>query len=187
MAGKYRLTARRAGVIPVLAAAGILAAGCASSGSSTSNGGGSGSGSGTTSGSAVTTGSVSGVGTVLVNSSGMTIYTTQKKSLALSCTGSCTSFWFPVTGSIPSSSSLPGKFTTVKRSDGTSQLAYNGMPLYTFKLDTSAGMAKGQMYTDHFGGTAFTWVAVTATGTAGGTGNPAPSPSSTGGSGGYGY
>lgn len=170
MAGKYRLRARQAGVIPVLAAAGILVAAC---GSSASSGGGS--GTGTTPGAAVSSSSVSGVGTVLVNSAGMTIYTPQQASKGLACTGSCLGFWFPVTGKVPPSSSLPGKLATVKRTDGKTQLTYNGKPLYTFKLD-SAGQAKGNMFHDSFGGMSFTWMAVTANGHASG-GNPAPSPS----------
>jgi predicted lipoprotein with Yx(FWY)xxD motif len=118
-----------------------------------------------------------------VDSSGRTIYTPKQPGEAngtIKCTGSCLSFWFPVTSSsaIQGSSGLPGKLSTIRRSDdGKTQLAYNGRPLYTFRLDTAAGQAHGNNFTDRFSGISFTWEVVTASGKAGGTGAPAPSPS----------
>ena len=41
---------------------------------------------------------MTGVGTVLTNQSGKTLYTPQQEAQRLiKCTGSCLSFWFPVT------------------------------------------------------------------------------------------
>jgi hypothetical protein len=38
----------------------------------------------------------------------------------------------------------PSLITTITRSDGTKQLAINGMPLYLFASDSQAGEADGQ-------------------------------------------
>lgn len=177
----------------------MLAAACGSAGGSTGSqgtGGGTGSqGAGGSSGSAASANVVSarrlsGVGTVLVNGSGMTIYSVKTPTEVngnIKCTGSCLAFWFPVTaGSVnPGSSALPGKLSTVHRPGGKSQLTYNGMPLYTFKLDTAAGQANGNNVTDQFNGTTFRWQAVTASGGPASGGSPAPAPSYS--SSGYGY
>jgi predicted lipoprotein with Yx(FWY)xxD motif len=131
---------------------------------------------------AVATRQLSGIGTVLVDNAGMTVYTPKQPEEAngeFKCTGSCLSFWFPVTVSSanPASSGLPGKLGTIQRpDDGKIQLTYNGRPLYTFRLDTAAGQAHGNNFADSFSGTSFTWEVVTATGAASGPGSPAPSP-----------
>src|SRR5690348_8315845 len=61
---------------------------------------------------------LSGVGTVLVDKSGMTVYSPQGMP---ACTRVCLSFWFPVTvkrGSVPSKANgLPGALGTIHRSD----------------------------------------------------------------------
>jgi predicted lipoprotein with Yx(FWY)xxD motif len=168
-----------------LTAAAVLVAACGSSGGGTaSSGGGGNSKTGGTTGKAaaakgaISTRQLSGVGTVLVNSSGMTIYTPKSPAESrgkIKCTGSCLSFWFPVSSSSakPSSGGLPGKLTSIQRPDGKTQLTYNGRPLYTFRLDTAAGQDHGNNFSDHFGGTSFTWEAVVSHGTAGGGGSPA--------------
>jgi predicted lipoprotein with Yx(FWY)xxD motif len=99
----------------------------------------------------------------------------------IKCTGSCLSFWFPVTGSSASlgSGSLPGKLGTIRIQGGKTQLTYDGRPLYTFRLDTAAGQAHGNNFTDSFNGTTFTWQVVTASGKPGGAESPAPAPSYT--------
>jgi predicted lipoprotein with Yx(FWY)xxD motif len=176
---------RRGTALSGLAAAAVLVAACGSSGGSTaSTGGGGNSGNAAAATGAVSTRQLSGIGTALVDSSGKTIYTPKKPAEAngkIKCTGSCLSFWFPVTASSThlASSGLPGKLATIHRpDDGKSQLTYNGKPLYTFRLDTAAGQAHGNNFTDSFSGTSFTWEVVAASGTAGGAGSPAPSPSS---------
>jgi predicted lipoprotein with Yx(FWY)xxD motif len=102
------------------------------------------------------------------------------------CTGSCLSFWLPVTATTASldPAGLPGKLGTIRRpDDGKSQVTYNGRPLYTFRLDTAAGQAHGNNFSDSFSGTSFTWEAVTASGHASGPGAPAASPSASYGTG----
>lgn len=72
---------------------------------------------------------------------------------------------------------------TMKRSDtGAEQLTFEGKPLYTFKLDTAAGEAKGNNFSDAFSGVDFTWHAAAPTAAAA----PTKAPSSSDG-GGYGY
>jgi predicted lipoprotein with Yx(FWY)xxD motif len=125
-----------------------------------------------------------GVGTVLVNRSGKTIYSPQQEAHGkILCTGSCLSFWFPVSagaGAVQAPSGVTGALGTIRRPDGRTQLTYNGMPLYTFRLDLAPGQAHGNNFTDHFGGTAFTWRAITASGAPAGAGQP-------GNGGGYAY
>ena len=179
----------RGAAVSGLAAAALLVAACGSTSASTASSGG---GNGGSSGNAppakavVSTRHLTGIGTALVNSSGMTIYTPKTPAETngnIKCTGSCLSFWFPVTASSAhlTASGLPGKVASIHLSDGKTQLTYNGRPLYTFRLDTAAGQAHGSNYSDSFNGTSFTWEVVTASGQADGTGAPAPSASSSSG------
>lgn len=173
-----------------LAAAALLVAACGSSGGNAASSAGAGGSSGKAAAAkgVISARQLSGIGTVLVDSAGMTVYTPKTPSESsgnIKCTGSCLSFWFPVTASSahPAASGLPGQLGTIHRSDGKTQLTYNGRPLYTFRLDTAAGQAQGSNVSDSFGGTSFTWEAVTASGKAAGAGSPAPAPSSSLGSG----
>jgi predicted lipoprotein with Yx(FWY)xxD motif len=178
-----RRTLRRGTAVSGLAAAAVLVAACSSPGGSTASpGGGRNSGNAAAAKGAISTRQLSGIGAALVDSSGKTIYTPktpEEENGTIKCTGSCLSFWFPVTASSanPGSSGLPGKLGTIHRPDGKTQLTYNGQPLYTFRLDTAAGQAHGSNFTDSFSGTSFTWQVVTVSGQAGGAGSPAPSPS----------
>jgi predicted lipoprotein with Yx(FWY)xxD motif len=79
----------------------------------------------------------------------MTLYTSSgdKTPGASSCTGGCATIWPPlaVTGTPTYAAGLTAsKFTTITRSDGTKQLAYNGKPLYTFASDSAPGETTGQ-------------------------------------------
>jgi predicted lipoprotein with Yx(FWY)xxD motif len=77
------------------------------------------------------------------------------------CTSSaCVQVWHPVTASAAGTpSGSVGSLGTVKRPDGTEQVTYKGMPLYTFAADQQPGDAKGQGLKD-----VGTWTAVTTTG-----------------------
>ena len=120
----------------------------------------------------ISTRMVTGVGMVLTDQSGKTLYSpTQEGHGVIKCTGSCLSFWFPVTVSSQAKpgadSALDGTLGSIQRSDDhTRQLTYNGKPLYTFRLDDGPGQAHGNNFTDQFGGETFNWEAVTASGTA---------------------
>jgi predicted lipoprotein with Yx(FWY)xxD motif len=132
---------------------------------------------------------VGGVGTVLTNQSGRTLYTPEQEANgSIKCTGSCLGFWFPVTmaqGATPrAASGVIGKLGSIKRPDnGDVQLTYNGDPLYTFRLDSAPGQARGNDFTDSFSGQSFLWhvAIVSVTAPAGG------QPSSPSGNGGYNY
>jgi predicted lipoprotein with Yx(FWY)xxD motif len=124
---------------------------------------------------------LTGIGTVLVASSGRTLYSPQQEAGGkILCTGSCLSFWFPVRATagtgLRAPASVTGKLGTIRRPGGLTQLTINGRPLYTFRLDQAAGQAHGNDYTDHFGRVSFTWHALTTSGTPapGQQGNPAP-------------
>jgi predicted lipoprotein with Yx(FWY)xxD motif len=136
------------------------------------------------------------LGTVLVNGQGLTLYhLSGEQSGKFICTSSaCTSVWHPLTvasGNTPSGE--VGSLGTVKRPDGTLQVTYKGMPLYTFVQDQQAGEAKGQGIKD-----VGTWSVITVSGTpstSSSSGTPAstgsapaaPEESNGSGGGGYGY
>jgi len=167
------------------ALAGLLAA-CGSGSGSTAAAGGAAGGPQQAAGQlAVSTRTVAGVGTVLTDQSGKTLYTSQQEARGvIKCTGSCLGFWFPVTvgkGATPrAASTVTGTLGSIQRSDDrTRQLTYNGQPLYTFRLDAAPGQTHGNNFTDQFGGQSFTWHAVTAGGgaaTPGQSGSPAGNP-----------
>jgi predicted lipoprotein with Yx(FWY)xxD motif len=108
----------------------------------------------------VKTASVPSVGgTVLVDTKGMTLYRLSgERASKFICTSSgCLQVWHPLTvpsGGKPSGS--VGSLGVVKRPDGTMQVTYKGMPLYTFAQDSAPGQAKGQGIKD-----VGTWNAVT--------------------------
>ena len=81
---------------------------------------------------------------VLTNAKGFTLYSFAPDTPATSkCYGSCAVYWPPVTGTAAASSGVPGRVGTIKRTDGSEQLTYNGHPLYTYVGDTAPGQARG--------------------------------------------
>jgi predicted lipoprotein with Yx(FWY)xxD motif len=114
------------------------------------------------------------LGTILVNNKGFTLYrlSTDSKNKS-NCTGGCTSVWPPVlvTGSaMPVGGPGVSGLGTIKVAGGE-QVTYNGMPLYTFTGDSSAGQANGQNVKDQWG----TWFVVTTNGSSAPTTTTAPS------------
>jgi predicted lipoprotein with Yx(FWY)xxD motif len=120
---------------------------------------------------------------VLVDAQGMTLYRLSAEQHGKwICTSACVQIWHPLIA--PAGASPTGSVSslgTVKRPDGTVQVTYKGMPLYTFAQDQKPGDAKGQGIKD-----VGTWNAAT---TGSGASTPAakstPAPSSSGGSSGY--
>jgi len=85
---------------------------------------------------------------VLVDSSGMTVYTFDKDqpdSGKSACTDACANNWPPV---VAGDAALPAPYSAIKREDGTKQLAYKGKPLYTFVKDKKAGDKNGDKVKD---------------------------------------
>ena len=121
-----------------------------------------------------------GIGTVLTNAQGYTLYWFSIDTpTASKCNGSCTTFWPPVKGPISAASgvSLPGKLGTIKRSDGVVQATYDGHPLYVYSGDKAPGQTNGNGLNLSGG----VWTAMTPSG-----GKPSPSKSSSSSGGGYG-
>lgn len=97
----------------------------------------------------VSVGSAAGVGKVLVDSKGMTLYyfqKDQKGSGKSKCEGACASAWPPLTTS-GEAEAMSGVNTamlgTIERPDGTTQVTYAGWPLYTFVEDKKPGEDNG--------------------------------------------
>ncbi len=113
---------------------------------------------------AVGVSAVPGIGTVLVDGHGKALYfTDQDHGGDVGCTGRCLQVWVPayVVGTSVPAGSAPG-VTVIRRSDdGRGQLAYQGKPLYEFRMDVMAGQVTGNGAADRFGATSFTWHAAT--------------------------
>ena len=128
--------------------------------------------------------STTGIGRILVNSQGHTLYLFKAdQGTKSACTGACAGAWPPllVTGKPTASSGVTASLLgTTTRPEGTTQLTYNGHPLYLFAQDQKAGETNGQ------GVSAFgaAWFALNS---AGNQVSAQPSSSSTGGGGGLGY
>jgi predicted lipoprotein with Yx(FWY)xxD motif len=122
--------------------------------------------------------------TILVNSSGRTLYhlSVEHKGHFICVDKTCLSFWHPLLVSKGTKPTGRVALTTVRRPDGTLQVAYRGEPLYTFVQDRKRGDVKGEGFKDvgvwHAAtvGTAMTTTTTTTT----------PSTTTTTG-GGYGY
>jgi len=167
--------------IAVLALA-IVAAGCGSSNSnssstSASGGGGGlygGGGSSTTkapvsSGGAAAVVAVSSdpkLGKFLVDSKGNTLYyfeNDKQNGNSSACTGACASVWPAYTTSgAPKAQkgATASKLGTIKGSAGSTQVTYNGWPLYTYTVDSAPGQTNGEDIKS-FGGT---WYVLTPAG-----------------------
>ncbi len=145
-------------ILAALALIGVLAmAGCGGSSNSSSSGGAYGGGEETTSkpaasttsseGAPITVGTAKGVGKVLVDSNGMTLYYFQKDQNGESaCYGACEQGWPPLTTEgepQAGEGAMASKLGTTKRKDGTVQVTYNKWPLYTFVEDKKPGEDNG--------------------------------------------
>ena len=145
-------------------AASIALAACGSSGGSSTS-----SRASTTSGAKTATvavKSIGGVGNVLVDSAGKALYTADVESGGkIMCTGSCTSFWKPLTvgSGKPTAAGDVGKVGVIMRPDGSKQVTVNGKPVYSFSQD-QPGKVDGNGFADQFAGTHFKWSAVMAGG-----------------------
>jgi len=77
-----------------------------------------------------------------VDHAGMTLYTFDKDAGGKSmCNGDCATNWPPL--KVMDGEKAEGKWTQIKRDDGSMQWAYDGKPLYTFVKDKKAGDMTG--------------------------------------------
>ncbi len=87
-------------------------------------------------------------GTYLTDGSGRALYLWVADSNGKSsCSGACAQAWPPLTTTGQPTGSggvASAKLTTITRSNGTKQVAYNGHPLYFFAGDTGPGTTSGQ-------------------------------------------
>jgi predicted lipoprotein with Yx(FWY)xxD motif len=93
------------------------------------------------------TGNDAQLGTILTDDRGMTLYLFTKDQPGISnCYDQCAANWPPLltqgAASVPDG--LPGAIGTTVRKDGTTQVTYNGWPLYYWINDHKAGDTTGQ-------------------------------------------
>jgi predicted lipoprotein with Yx(FWY)xxD motif len=108
---------------------------------------------------------VPGLGTILGNAAGKPLYVNDQDGAGMSsCNGTCAAVWPPLraTGT-PTAKGIAGTLSVIRRSDGTSQVALDGRPLYTFIADRGSAVA-GNGFRDHYGSQHFSWHVVLADG-----------------------
>jgi len=105
----------------------------------------------------------SGVGTVLVNGEGLTLYYLKTDAhTEVTCTGDCAQTWPPdLVTAVPDAAALSGQLGTIANPAGGTQLTYEGWPLYTYAGDSAPGQANGE-------GIGGVWFAMTPKGPGGG-------------------
>jgi predicted lipoprotein with Yx(FWY)xxD motif len=113
----------------------------------------------------VSLGSAAGLGQVLVDSAGHTLYAFSKDSGETStCAGACETAWPPLLVENgepePSNGAAASRLGTITRPDGTHQVTYSGHPLYSYTGDKQPGEANGNG-ASAFGGT---WSALKGSG-----------------------
>jgi predicted lipoprotein with Yx(FWY)xxD motif len=127
----------------------ILVAACSSSAATQGTAGQT---SGPVSGSGSTVGvkSIGGANLLVDGASGMTLYVFANdaaNSGKSACNGGCATTWPPLTvasGTTPSAGAgASGKLGTIARDDGTTQVTYNGVPLYHYSGDSAPGDTNG--------------------------------------------
>ena len=94
--------------------------------------------------------SVSGLGTVLVNAEGKTLYTfAPDKKSEVTCTESCAAVWPPLKAEAGEEAEASGEVKssllgTLPDPEGGEVVTYAGWPLYTYVADAKPGDATGQ-------------------------------------------
>jgi|SRR5215471_7448395 len=106
----------------------------------------------------------SGLGRILVDSRGRTLYLFEKDRKGQSaCSGLCTTYWPPLLTngkSIAVKGAKKSLLGSIRRTDGNRQVTYAGHPVYFFSGDANRGQTNGEGLTD-FGGS---WDALTPAG-----------------------
>ena len=130
----------------------------------------------------VSSASIAHVGTVLTTTSGLTLYRSTSDPVGHSvCTGSCATFWPPITAAkgdhVAGPKGVKG-LSVIDVGHGHWQVAFHHVALYRFAGDTKKGQAKGQ----DVGGTWFavlkSGIPATPSGAAGAPTTPTTAPAS---------
>ena len=94
-------------------------------------------------------------GSYVADNTGRAVYVLEGDENGSKCTGDCLAAWPPLLADAPpvaGSPTLQGVMIgTVERSDGTTQVTYNGHPLYLYAKDAGPGSTTGQDVTDQWG------------------------------------
>lgn len=106
----------------------------------------------------------SGLGRILVESRGRTLYLFEKDRRGRSaCAGLCITYWPPLLTngkSIASRGAKRSLLGSIRRADGSRQVTYAGHALYLFSGDTKRGQTNGEGLTDFGAG----WYALSSAG-----------------------
>ena len=143
------LSLKRLIVGPMLLA--VIVAGCsAASQSQTVQGATNQPAAGGGSGSTIVVKNIGGQNLLVAGSNGMTVYTfanDQANSGKSNCNNGCIQVWPALTvpsGTTPTAGAgVSGKLGTITRQDGSTQVTYNGLPLYFYQGDHAAGDTNG--------------------------------------------
>lgn len=144
---RYRV---RVTVAALIAALGVVAAGCGGSSASSMPKSGVAGAQHSLRSVAVMTRKVKGLGVVLVNAKGRTLYTfAPDQRRHVTCTGSCAQYWPPLkwkgSGKPKAGGSAKTKLLGLDRNpSGGRVVTYSKWPLYTYVGDSGAGQANGQ-------------------------------------------
>ncbi len=102
-------------------------------------------------------------GKLLVNAKGLAqyVFTPDKKNTS-TCYATCAKFWpptiVPMGMTVPKTmKGIPGTFGVAMRKDGSQQLTYDGLPLYSFIKDKDSGDLYGEGL---FAGGGYWWAVV---------------------------
>ena len=94
-------------------------------------------------------------GPYLANVAGSALYALEGNADGSKCTGACLEAWPPVmaTDGMPTAGANvdPILMSTIKRADGSLQVAYNHQPLHRYAADTGAGRVAGHRVKDQWG------------------------------------
>ncbi|MGH8076902.1 MAG: hypothetical protein ACREPE_06215 [Lysobacter sp.] len=99
-------------------------------------------------------------GPYLANAAGSALYALEGNVDGSKCTDACLEAWPPVLATegmpLPGVNVQPTLMSTIKRTDGPLQVAYNHYPLHRYSADTGAGRTAGHGVKDQWG----TWYLV---------------------------
>jgi predicted lipoprotein with Yx(FWY)xxD motif len=106
----------------------------------------------------------SGLGRILVDGRGRTLYLFAKDRRGSSaCSGLCATYWPPLVANgkwLALKGVKQSLLASIRRADGSRQVTYAGHPLYLFSGDTKRGQTNGEGLTDFGAG----WYAVSPAG-----------------------